>query len=101
MGCLLQGVREEAWYGLIPAEFSMDSSEVTSLQRPLPLFVSAFLFILDSNSIVSLRIIRIIPVLVHRGCNPCGESAALCVSLQCATPGVAQERNWYACALLP
>lgn len=37
---LFEDVREEAWAGLIPAEFSMDSSEVTSLQRPLPLYVS-------------------------------------------------------------
>ena len=37
---LLKSVREEAWDGLIPAEFSMDSAEVTALQRPLPLYVS-------------------------------------------------------------
>lgn len=41
MGSILKVVREEAWHGLIPAEFSMDSSEVTSLQRPLSLYVSA------------------------------------------------------------
>lgn len=40
MDSLLQEVREEAWNGLIPAEFTMDSSEITSLQRPLPLYVS-------------------------------------------------------------
>lgn len=40
MDALLQEVRQEAWDGLIPAEFSMDSQEVTSLQRPLPLYVS-------------------------------------------------------------
>ncbi|CAM9506562.1 unnamed protein product, partial [Laminaria digitata] len=39
MDALLQEVREEAWNGLIPAEFSMDSQEVTSLQRPLPLYL--------------------------------------------------------------
>lgn len=38
---LLKSVREEAWDGLIPAEFSMDSAEVTALQRPLPLYVSS------------------------------------------------------------
>ena len=40
MDALLQDVRQEAWDGLIPAEFSMDSQEVTSLERPLPLYVS-------------------------------------------------------------
>lgn len=41
MDALLQDVREEAWGGMIPTELSMDSSEVTSLQRPLPLYVSS------------------------------------------------------------
>lgn len=41
MDGLLQDVRQEAWGGLIPTELSMDSSEVTSLQRPLPLYVSS------------------------------------------------------------
>lgn len=40
MDGLLQDVRQEAWGGLIPTELSMDSSEITSLQRPLPLYVS-------------------------------------------------------------
>lgn len=40
MDALLQEVRQESWDGLIPAEFSMDSQEVTSLQPPLPLYVS-------------------------------------------------------------
>ncbi|CAM9943444.1 unnamed protein product [Scytosiphon promiscuus] len=39
MDGLLHEVRQEAWGGLIPAELSMDSSEVTSLQRPLPLYL--------------------------------------------------------------
>lgn len=43
MEALLCSVHEEAWDGFIPIEFSMDASEVTSLQRPLPLYVS-FLF---------------------------------------------------------
>lgn len=41
MDALLQDVRQEAWGGMIPTELSMDSSEVTSLQRPLPLYVSS------------------------------------------------------------
>eukprot|EP00752_Nemacystus_decipiens_P005704 g5162.t1 len=39
MDGLLHDVRQEAWGGLIPTELSMDSSEVTSLQRPLPLYL--------------------------------------------------------------
>lgn len=40
MDSLLREVRQGAWDGLIPTELSMDSLEVTSLQRPLPLYVS-------------------------------------------------------------
>ncbi|CAN0242320.1 unnamed protein product [Pylaiella littoralis] len=39
MDGLLREVQRGAWDGLIPTELSMDSSEVTSLQRPLPLYL--------------------------------------------------------------
>ncbi|CAN0218289.1 unnamed protein product [Ectocarpus sp. 12 AP-2014] len=39
MDALLEDVRQEAWGGMIPTELSMDGSEVTSLQRPLPLYL--------------------------------------------------------------
>ncbi|CAN0068273.1 unnamed protein product [Ectocarpus sp. 12 AP-2014] len=39
MDALLEDVRQEAWGGMIPTELSMDSSEVTSLQMPLPLYL--------------------------------------------------------------
>ncbi|CAM9944131.1 unnamed protein product [Discosporangium mesarthrocarpum] len=35
----IPSVREAAWGGKIPAEFYMDPSEVTALQRPLPLYL--------------------------------------------------------------
>ncbi|CAM9821627.1 unnamed protein product [Ascophyllum nodosum] len=36
---LFREVQNETWDGMIPAELSMDSSEITSLQRPLPLYL--------------------------------------------------------------
>lgn len=61
---LLQDVRKEAWDGLIPTELSMDTAEVTSLQRPLPLYVSSY----SSRSLVS------------RGSNQCSSAdSAGCV----------------------
>lgn len=54
MEALLSSVHEEAWDGFIPIEFSMDVSEVTSLQRPLPLYVSFFVLLRQSFALGSV-----------------------------------------------
>lgn len=57
---MLNSVHEEAWNGLIPTEFSMDVSEVTSLQRPLPLYVSSVVtFLQRAADVTSLNSVEV------------------------------------------